>query len=106
MANRCRMSYKMLQHGYPCSWPRVCRVLKRVVGYCCEACGAYLPEPGALSIHHKGVPFVCRPGTPRDKHDLRRENLSVLCFPCHELADDVWRRQDRRLVPFDERRMH
>lgn len=94
---------KQARHGYPANWPKVVRVLKRIVGYRCESCGAYLPEPGSLSIHHKGVPFVGRPGCARDKHDLRRENLSVLCEQCHTAADDVWRRQDRRLMVVDQK---
>lgn len=91
------LSHKMYLRGYPWSWPKVRTVLKRLTGYHCEMCGAYHPEPGGLSVHHKGAPFANRPGSARDKHDIRRENLQVLCCACHEQADEA-QRGDRRLM--------
>lgn len=77
---------------YPHNWRKVVRVLRRITGNCCEECG----KP-AHSVHHKGAPRPTgRKGTRRgwtrgnrhDKHDLRRENLAVLCFECHDAADN------------------
>ena len=38
-----------------------------------------------LTVHHRGARYAVggRRGHPSDKHDLRRENLQVLCKRCH-----------------------
>lgn len=70
---------------YPSNWKRVSRTLRKAVGHC-EQCNF----PDKLSVHHKGEPYPDgRPGNPKDKHDLRRENLIVLCFKCHDEIDDI-----------------
>lgn len=72
---------------YPRNWPKVTGILKRLTHYHCERCGQkkghhYLKQ---LTVHHQGAPYADgRPGDPRDKHDLRRENLIVLCNQCHD----------------------
>lgn len=81
---RHRRSRRRYKSNYPNSWPKVAQVLKHVARYRCERCGA----EGDLSVHHVGAPFADgRPGDPRDKHDLRRENLQVLCRSCHANAE-------------------
>lgn len=71
---------------YPRNWPKASRTLRRVVGKC-ERCQA----TDNLTVHHRGAPYADgRPGSKGDKRDLRRENLQVLCEPCHRRAD-YWR---------------
>ncbi len=75
-----KRSYRPGRPPYPQNWGKVGHVLRRVIG-CCERCGATQD----LTIHHRGIPYADgRPGCPHDKHDLRRENLQVLCIPCHD----------------------
>lgn len=70
--------------GYPANWSKASYVLRRSVGFRCELCGS----SRGVSVHHKGAPFADgRPGDPLDKHDLRRENLQVLCCEHHRAAD-------------------
>lgn len=41
-----------------------------------------------LTVHHVGAPYPDgRAGDPRDKMDVRPENLQALCQRCHLLAD-------------------
>lgn len=79
---------------YPHNWKRASRTMRRVVGRC-ERCGA-VGVP--LSVHHRGSPYADgKPGNPHDKRDLRRENLQVLCVPCHWLVDiPLWKSHQRR----------
>jgi len=78
------MGWKIVR--YPTGWKRVSAVLRRVVGHC-ELCGSN----EHLSVHHKGTPFANgRLGDSRDKHDLRLENLQVLCGPCHAEVDRIY----------------
>jgi hypothetical protein len=70
---------------YPSNWRRASRRLRRAVGHC-EKCNRQTD----LTVHHKGEPFPDgRPGDPSDKHDLRRENLIVLCLQCHDEIDHI-----------------
>jgi hypothetical protein len=70
---------------YPSNWKRVTKVIRRVAG-CCEQCG----YPYIDSVHHVGAPYADgTPGNPRDKHDLRRENLVALCVECHDAIDHI-----------------
>jgi len=79
---------------YPHNWKRASRTLRRVVGRC-ERCGA---TGVPLSVHHVGLPYANgKPSTPHDKRDLRRENLQVLCDPCHWMVDiPLWKSHLRR----------
>lgn len=78
------------EDGYPVNWQLVSILIKRLMP-CCERCGIS-SRYARMSVHHCGVPFANgRPGSTRDKHDLRRENLMVLCKPCHWLADQELR---------------
>jgi|SRR6266496_2437068 len=78
-----KRTYRPARPPYPGNWGKVTQVLRRVVG-CCEQCGT----TQRLTIHHQGVPRPTgdgwRPGCPHDKHDLRRENLRILCTNCHD----------------------
>lgn len=41
-----------------------------------------------LTVHHIGVPYPDgTPGDPRDKMDVRDENLIAMCQRCHLIAD-------------------
>jgi hypothetical protein len=76
------MSYR----NYPHNWHKVSKKLRDLTGRC-ELCGVEY-EPKKLSVHHKGAPYPDgRPGDPRDKHDLRLCNLSVICLWCHDALD-------------------
>jgi 5-methylcytosine-specific restriction endonuclease McrA len=76
----------MCKHPYPANWSKASRILRRVVAHC-ERCGS----TEALTVHHLGAPYPDgRHGDKADKRDLRRENLQVLCEPCHRRAD-YWR---------------
>lgn len=84
----------MKKKGYPHSWPKVSRTIRRIAGYRCEWCqrpfGTVYPDgrPVILSVHHIGAAYANgNPGNPHDKHDLRRENLVALCDVCHQQAD-------------------
>lgn len=69
--------------NYPTNWHTVSAVLKRVVDYRCELCQRRFPVD-QLSVHHCGVPYAgTLRGDRHNKHDLRRENLLVLCQECH-----------------------
>lgn len=64
--------------GYPEEWPLVAWLVKSLVDWRCEHCGAYRP-PGAgdnLTVHHLD-------GRP---DNLQSRNLVPLCFPCHGLV--------------------
>jgi len=78
------MGWKIIR--YPTGWKRVSAVLRRAIGRC-ELCGC----KERLTVHHKGIPYPDgRPGDSRDKHDLRLENLQVLCEPCHIEVDRIY----------------
>ena len=65
--------------GYPRNWQVVSKILIRIIGEC-QCCGSQ----ENLTVHHAGIPFADgRPNSSRNKHDLRLENLIVLCAPCH-----------------------
>jgi 5-methylcytosine-specific restriction endonuclease McrA len=94
----------ILSAKYPRNWPKVTYVLKRSVHFRCERCGQkkgnhYFKQ---LTVHHQGVPYADgRPGNPRDKHDLRRENLVVLCNKCHDEVEPKrkkYRNRDKKRV--------
>lgn len=75
---------------YPANWPKVSRTIRRIAGNRCEWCGCAsgTPLPGGykvvLGVAHLGSPYPDgRPGDKEDKHDLRRENLALLCARCH-----------------------
>lgn len=78
---------------YPRNWRKASLVLRRNVGWRCEWCGlpqgAPLPSSASgyrcvLTVAHLGTAYPDgRPGNKHDKHDLRRENLAVLCQRCH-----------------------
>lgn len=69
---------------YPANWSKASWTLRRSVGFRCELCGS----SRGVACHHKGTPFADgRPGNRHDKHDLRRENLIVLCRDCHDQAE-------------------
>jgi hypothetical protein len=77
------MSYKIVLNRYPRCWGKVRGVLYRVTAGRCERCGRYV-SPRKFTIHHVGAPYADgRPGDSRDKHDIRRENLAMLCEQCH-----------------------
>src|SRR6266567_7553373 len=91
-----KRTYRPGHPPYPPNWGKVTQVLRRVVGQC-ERCGATQD----LTIHHQGIP---RPtgdgwtlGDVRDKHDLRRENLRILCAQCHDLIEPcrTWIREKK-----------
>ena len=72
---------------YPRNWRNVSRIIRRLAAGRCEWCGC---ETNELSVHHIGAPYADdRPGSTRDKHDLRRENLVALCEDCHEGVDHI-----------------
>jgi hypothetical protein len=72
---------------YPRNWQRVSAIIRRLAGGRCEWCQCATDR---LSVHHIGAPFPDgRPGNPRDKRDLRRENLVAICFNCHEEVDHI-----------------
>ena len=78
------MGWKIVR--YPVGWKRVSAALRRVKGHC-EHCGSN----ERLTVHHRGIPYADgKPGNPKDKHDLRIENLQVLCVPCHNEVDRVY----------------
>jgi hypothetical protein len=80
-----KRTYRLGHPPYPANWGKVTQVLRRVVGRC-ERCGATQD----LTVHHQGIPYPDgRPGDPRDKHDLRRENLICICCACHDRAEPV-----------------
>jgi len=69
---------------YPANWSKASYVLRRSVGFRCEQCGSSV----GTATHHKGIDYANgKRGNPHDKHDLRRENLIVLCQACHDKAD-------------------
>jgi 5-methylcytosine-specific restriction endonuclease McrA len=76
----------MGKQKYPRNWEKVSRIIRRLANGHCEWCGRACNN---LSVHHIGVPFVGRPGDRHDKHDIRRENLAALCYPCHDQADHL-----------------
>lgn len=76
---------KLAAWKYPRNWKKVSLLIRRLANGHCEWCGA---ECSNLSVHHIGVPWADgRPNSPSNKHDLRRENLVALCWPCHQEAD-------------------
>ena len=80
--------------NYPSNWKKVSRLLRTLADGRCQNCGNLREN---LSVHHIGVayPDGC-PGDPRDKHDLRRENLMVICFTCHDGLENIRKRRASR----------
>jgi 5-methylcytosine-specific restriction endonuclease McrA len=77
------MTYKIRLNRYPDCWLKVRRAIYRVTAGHCERCGRYVSQR-RYTIHHIGAPYADgRPGNPADKHDIRRENLAMLCEQCH-----------------------
>ena len=71
---------------YPTCWKRVSLLIRRLAAGHCERCGRVCDT---LSVHHQGAPFANKLGNSQDKHDIRRENLIALCFPCHDELDHI-----------------
>lgn len=89
---------------YPNCWPKVTYVIKRLARFHCERCGQKKSKSfyRQLTVHHIGAPYADgRPGNPRDKHDIRRENLIVLCNRCHDEVEPKRKKYRRK----DEKRM-
>jgi hypothetical protein len=75
---------------YPPNWKKVSRIIRKLAGGHCQRCGC---ESNRLSVHHIGVPYANgQPGDPRDKYDVRLENLITLCHECHGEVDDGQKR--------------
>jgi 5-methylcytosine-specific restriction endonuclease McrA len=79
-------------------WRRVKRIIRRRASGKCQYCGR---PCDSLEVHHIGAPFANgRPGDPRDKHDIRLENLAAICFECHDRLENVaairWKRREQR----------
>jgi len=86
------MTTKLPTWKYPQNWKKASQTLRRIVGRC-ERCGR---ESDHLSVHHLGADYITGlPGDPRDKHDLRRENLQVICYPCHDELDGLTKMKKR-----------
>jgi hypothetical protein len=81
------VTYKIRLNRYPDCWLKVRHAIYRVTSGHCERCGRYV-SPRRYTIHHIGAPYADgRPGNPTDKHDIRRENLVMLCNQCHCAID-------------------
>lgn len=94
---------------YPPDWGDISKRIRERAGNVCEECGvpngAHVTrakgdrsqwtqvEAGkgtriVLTVHHIGVDHADgTPGDPRDKMDVRDENLIALCQACHLAAD-------------------
>ncbi len=73
--------------NYPSNWKKVSLLIRALADGHCQNCGELCEH---LSVHHIGVACADgRPGDPRDKHDLRRENLIALCFTCHDSLENI-----------------
>ncbi len=71
---------------YPTCWKRVSRVIRALANGHCERCGKACD---CLEVHHIGADYIGRAGNPHDKHDIRRENLTAICFTCHDELEHV-----------------
>lgn len=94
---------------YPPDWGDISKRIRDRAGNVCEECGVpngshVLRAKGdrsqwtqveagkgtriVLTVHHIGVDHADgTPGDPRDKMDVRDENLIALCQACHLAAD-------------------
>lgn len=94
---------------YPPDWAAISKRIRERAGNVCEECGVpngshvtrakgdrsqwTQVEAGkgtriVLTVHHIGVDHADgTPGDPRDKMDVRDENLIALCQACHLAAD-------------------
>jgi len=94
---------------YPPDWGDISKRIRERAGNVCEECGVpngshvtrakgdrsqwTQVEAGkgtriVLTVHHIGVDHADgTPGDPRDKMDVRDENLIALCQACHLAAD-------------------
>lgn len=82
---------------YPSNWSKVSWLLRRVAGFRCEWC--YRSQ--GVACHHMGVSYPTgKRGNRHDKHDLRRENLYVLCRYCHEAIED-WQRAQEHGIDYE-----
>jgi 5-methylcytosine-specific restriction endonuclease McrA len=72
---------------YPRGWKRASKAIRALACGICQRCGQ---ASDSLSVHHIGTPYADgRPGNSRDKHDIRRENLTAICFECHDGLDHL-----------------
>jgi 5-methylcytosine-specific restriction endonuclease McrA len=78
----------MCLKNYPHNWKKISLTIRRLAHGQCEWC--HVPCSN-LSVHHIGAPRPngrgWKKGNCQDKHDVRRENLVALCWPCHSAAD-------------------
>jgi hypothetical protein len=74
--------------GYPFVWPKIATLAKRLADWQCFDCAlAYRDEGARLTVHHEN----------ERKADCRKENLMVLCWPCH--LQEGWHWGKRHRVP-------
>ena len=70
------MGERSIFHG-SYAWKKARRVARTMAAHYCQRCGAFLPEPGALHVHHR----------KRVKHAralaLEPLNFMVVCAECH-----------------------
>ena len=82
---------------YPTNWSKVSWLLRKLAGNRCEWCGS----SRKLTVHHMGSMFPTgKPGNRHDKHDLRRENLYVLCNLCHRAIED-WQEAQEQGIDYE-----
>lgn len=83
------------KRGYPGNWRRANYAMRRWRGHRCERC----QSAEHLTVHHCGTAFAdgC-PGDRRNKHDIRPENLAVLCRRCHTLIENELIERERQTL--------
>ena len=60
--------------GYPFLWQQISDYTRRAANHRCSDCAYYYLVTGdALTVHH----------VSKNKADCRRQNLCVMCWPCH-----------------------
>jgi len=62
-------------------WKKARKIARITAAQHCQRCGAFLPEPGALHVHHR------KPVKHAPALGLEPLNFMVVCGPCHNILE-------------------
>ena len=84
----------MQKERYPADWGRIALAVKEAAGWKCAGCGKEGRKPGEpFDTHRRTLTVAHLNHVPED---VRPENLSALCAPCHLRYDAAHHAQTRR----------
>ena len=89
-----KLTMPMIRSLYPDDWESIARGVKERADWKCQACGKQCRKPGEEFDTHKRTLTVAHLNhTPED---VRPENLTAMCAPCHLRYDAQHHAETRR----------